>query len=127
MNHNIEALKNSRRPNWLKKRIRASHLANSESSKVFETLIDASTKGIFLGHLSGECNSPNLVGSEILQWQSENTPPWDWYICERDVSGKVVHFNGKKISTKMDALDPNKIAKNSFLDSRKIRLDEFFK
>ncbi len=126
-NHNIEALKNSKRPNWLKKRIRASHLANSESSEVFDTLIESPTKGIFLGHLSGECNSPNLVGLEIQQWQSENTPPWNWYICKRDTSGKMAHFNGKKIRTDMDALDPNKIDKSFLLNSKKFRLDEFFK
>ena len=127
MNHDIEALRSSKRPIWLKKRIRASHLANSESSKIFDSLVESPVKGVFLGHLSGECNSPNLVGSEIQQWHSENTPLWNWFICERDVSGKVVHFNGMKIETEMKPLDTADFQKSDISINNEIKLDDFFK
>ena len=126
MNHGIEALKSSRRPYWLKKRIRESHLANSESTKAFDSLNDSSAKAIFLGHLSGECNSPNLVGSEIQKWHSENSYSWNWFICRRDMSGKAVQFDGHRIRTEMEALDPNKQDKKPSLTRDRVRLDEFF-
>lgn len=111
--HNIEALKNSRRPHWLKKRIRESHLANSESSRVFDSSFDSAAKAIFLDHLSGECNSPNLVGLEIQKWHSENSYSWNWYICRCDISGKAVQFDCHKIITEMEAFDPTKQVKKS--------------
>lgn len=126
MNHNIEALKNSSRPYWLKKRIRESHLANSESTRVFDSLNDSSTKAIFLGHLSGECNSPNLVGSEIHRWHSENSYSWSWFICRRDISGKAVQFDGHRIRTEMEALDPNRQDKKPKASPDRVKLDEFF-
>ncbi|MHA2306655.1 MAG: MBL fold metallo-hydrolase [Candidatus Hodarchaeales archaeon] len=126
MNHDIKALKNSRRPHWLKKRIRESHLANSESTRVFESLNDSSTKAIFLGHLSGECNSPNLVGSEIQSWHLENSSSWNWYVCRRDISGKAVHFDGHTIKTVMEPLDPNRQDKKSQSTPDRVKLDEFF-
>lgn len=127
MNHDIEALKSSKRPIWLKKRIQASHLANSESSDVFKTLIDGSTKAVFLGHLSGECNSPNLVGSEVRRWHSENQSSWDWYICKRDISGTVVRFDGQKVKTEMNPIDLTKKSSSNVSSDKKIKLDEFFK
>ncbi|MHA2225411.1 MAG: MBL fold metallo-hydrolase [Candidatus Hodarchaeales archaeon] len=103
-NHDTDSLFSSRRPYWLKKRIRATHLANNESRATFNSLLGSSVKALFLGHLSGECNSPDLVTNEVSIWQASKEVQWKWFICQRDRPGELVELdrNRLKIKTQKD-------------------------
>jgi hypothetical protein len=95
-NHDIPLLWRSTRPPWLKRRIRSNHLANEESNSVLSSLVDSDIKGMFLGHLSGECNSPELVAYELTQL--EIPVKWEWFICRRTRMGTRVEHNGEQLS-----------------------------
>jgi len=64
-NHDLQMLESSRRPDWLKQRIREiGHLSNEQSGLfVSEILGHAGTppQAIVLAHLSRECNTPALA------------------------------------------------------------------
>jgi phosphoribosyl 1,2-cyclic phosphodiesterase len=64
-NHDLRMLESSRRPVWLKQRIRdVGHLSNDQSACfVLDILGQAHTppQAIVLAHLSGECNTPALA------------------------------------------------------------------
>lgn len=98
-NHDKEMLKNSRRPYFLKERIKKTHLSNVSTIKILESVISKQTKALFLGHLSGECNTPNTVGKLISRFQSyckEKVPEksnWKWIICTRDESSTLVKYD----------------------------------
>lgn len=74
-NHDVEMLENSRRPPWLKRRIRErGHLSNEQSCEMLLGIFDISTKlpkTIMPAHISQECNTnalavvhmENLLGS----------------------------------------------------------------
>lgn len=59
-NYDPTMLRNSHRPDWLKKRIRGKqgHLSNGKSARYLSRLIGEKTKAVYLGHLSLECNTP---------------------------------------------------------------------
>ena len=59
-NYEPRLLEESSRPKWLKDRIRGKHghLSNLDCSRYLRKLIGEKTKGIFLAHLSEECNTP---------------------------------------------------------------------
>jgi phosphoribosyl 1,2-cyclic phosphodiesterase len=91
MNHDVPALYMSNRPRWLKQRIIASHLSNEQTLEIFDNLLDYSPKILFFGHLSGECNSPNIVKNSIAKWGMDREElPWNCFICRRDKPGAVV-------------------------------------
>jgi phosphoribosyl 1,2-cyclic phosphodiesterase len=58
-NHDYRMLMASKRPAILKKRIHSNHghLSNVESASYLSSLIGNNTKGIYLAHLSEECNT----------------------------------------------------------------------
>lgn len=58
-NHDYRMLMASKRPAILKKRIHSDrgHLSNAESASYLSSLIGDDTKGIYLAHLSEECNT----------------------------------------------------------------------
>ena len=62
-NHDLEMLKNSKRPYAIKKRImsRHGHLNNNDAISSFCELFAENTKQLFLVHISGECNDRNLL------------------------------------------------------------------
>ncbi len=60
-NHDLDMLENSRRPIWLKKRIRErGHLSNGQCAETIKSAIEKSKRppeSIFLAHVSQECNT----------------------------------------------------------------------
>lgn len=62
-NHDLAMLKESKRPEWLKKRIKGDcgHLSNTQSAKYMLSLVSEKTKHIYLAHLSEECNTPKAA------------------------------------------------------------------
>lgn len=59
-NHDALMLLRSKRPLALKRRIRSDlgHLSNADSAEYMADFVTDETKGIFLAHLSEECNTP---------------------------------------------------------------------
>ena len=62
-NHDVKMLRESPRPTWLKRRIRSAcgHLSNDECANYLSMLIGEKTKQIFLGHISDDCNRPEIA------------------------------------------------------------------
>jgi phosphoribosyl 1,2-cyclic phosphodiesterase len=62
-NHDYRMLLHSHRPASLKHRIHSDvgHLSNSDSAFYMTELVTPDTKGIYLAHLSEECNAPELA------------------------------------------------------------------
>ncbi len=62
-NHDLKMLYTSHRSICLKQRIHSDHghLSNMESAQYMSTLIGEQTKGIYLAHLSQECNTEQLA------------------------------------------------------------------
>ncbi|MHA1168267.1 MAG: MBL fold metallo-hydrolase [Candidatus Hodarchaeales archaeon] len=91
MNHDIDLLLKSKRPLFLKRRIRACHLANEETLGYLGQLKQGNIKNLFIGHLSGECNSPEQVEEAISFWEESNgRPKWSWSVCDRYKPSKMV-------------------------------------
>lgn len=68
-NHDYKMLLHSHRPACLKHRIHSDvgHLSNSDSAFYMAEEVGEATKGIFLAHLSEECNTPELALSTYEQ------------------------------------------------------------
>ena len=62
-NHDLKMLANSSRPLHLKRRImsRHGHLSNEDAMRSLDHLLCEKTRYLLFGHLSSECNDPNLV------------------------------------------------------------------
>lgn len=62
-NHDEDMLKQARRPWSLKQRIagRQGHLSNRQAARLVGELADNNTHTVFLAHLSGDCNSPEIA------------------------------------------------------------------
>lgn len=62
-NHDYKMLLHSHRPASLKHRIHSDygHLSNSDSAFYLADCVSSATKGIYLAHLSEECNTPELA------------------------------------------------------------------
>lgn len=62
-NYEPKMLEESSRPRWLKDRIRGKHghLSNLDCCRYLGKVISPKTKGIFLAHLSEECNAPEVA------------------------------------------------------------------
>lgn len=71
-NHDLKMLQESNRPWSLKQRIagRHGHLSNEDAAAAAEEIMSAELRHIYLGHLSRECNRPDIahrVMNERLQ------------------------------------------------------------
>ena len=68
-NHDLKMLQDSSRPWSLKQRIagRHGHLSNTEAADAAEAIMSADLKHLYLGHLSRECNEPQLAKRVILE------------------------------------------------------------
>jgi phosphoribosyl 1,2-cyclic phosphodiesterase len=97
-NFDIEKLKQSKRPEWLKYRIRLNHLSNKDSSVLLQNLSKDRIKGVILGHLSEECNSPELIREWVRLWSNHYKPNWDWFLAPRDSASNLIEV--KKTSIK---------------------------
>lgn len=120
MNHNTDLLKVSNRPYWLKKRIKRAHLSNNQTISLINNIFekDNKLKAVIMGHLSGECNNPDLVASTISAWQYSREKACQWYIAQRDRSTGIIELQDDILFTKMQPIE----IKNRFL-AKKIRND----
>jgi phosphoribosyl 1,2-cyclic phosphodiesterase len=86
-NHDYKMLLHSHRPASLKHRIHSDvgHLSNSDSAHYMAEIIDANTQGVYLAHLSEECNTPELAKQAYLQafQQSGILFPEEKIICAK--------------------------------------------
>ncbi len=67
-NHDVKMLQDCPRRPWsLKQRIlgRHGHLSNEAAAEVAETIMSADLRHVYLGHLSRECNRPELAHSVL--------------------------------------------------------------
>ena len=62
-NHDLKMLQESSRPWSLKQRIagRHGHLSNSDAADAAQAIMSADLRHLYLGHLSRECNNPELA------------------------------------------------------------------
>lgn len=86
-NHDYKMLLHSHRPASLKRRIHSDlgHLSNSDSAHYAAELVSPATKGIYLAHLSEECNTP-VLAKEAYQFAFEQAGipfPQDHVICAK--------------------------------------------
>lgn len=96
-NFDIEKLKNSKRPEWLKYRIRLNHLSNNNTSLLLQNLSKERIKGVLLGHLSEECNSPDLVREWVRHWSNHHKPQWEWFLAPRTSASDFITLNNEYI------------------------------
>ena len=80
-NHDIELLNKSRRPYWLKQRIKKTHLSNNKFLQLAKQIISDRTKAVYLGHLSGECNDESIVVKQMEKFTK--VQPVNWVVCTR--------------------------------------------
>jgi phosphoribosyl 1,2-cyclic phosphodiesterase len=68
-NHDLKMLQDSGRPWSLKQRIagRHGHLSNAEAADAAEQIMSAELRHLYLGHLSRECNRPQLAREVICE------------------------------------------------------------
>lgn len=94
-NYDIGMLARSRRPAMLKARIRKNHMSNVDTLRVIEQIDSERIKVLFMAHLSGECNSPDIVAKGLRELANslDRTSPWDWVIATRDASSTLVELN----------------------------------
>lgn len=66
-NHDLQMLRNGSYPYYLKRRILsdAGHLSNDDCGKLCTMLAKSGTKAFWLGHLSGENNTPDLAYNTV--------------------------------------------------------------
>jgi phosphoribosyl 1,2-cyclic phosphodiesterase len=67
-NHDLKMLQESGRPWSLKQRIagRHGHLSNADAAEAAEAIMSADLRHLYLGHLSRECNRPELAEQVML-------------------------------------------------------------
>ncbi len=85
-NHDIDMLKKSEYPQYLKKRIsgRFGHLSNDSAADFIERSATDSTKNVFFLHLSQNNNSPGLIEQIIESRLSGKFPDTAFHISCRD-------------------------------------------
>lgn len=74
-NHDIKMLETSRRPSWLKQRIRETHLSNDECAGFLTEAISRSRRlpqAVILAHISQQCNTNFLARNRTQQALSRN-------------------------------------------------------
>jgi len=89
-NHDKQMLADSRRPAWLKRRIRETHLSNDETLNVLKHVVGEQTKMVALAHLSGACNSPEEVIRQVHRYNLDSDTTWDWVVCTRDARSSLI-------------------------------------
>jgi phosphoribosyl 1,2-cyclic phosphodiesterase len=69
-NHDVKMLQeDTRRPGSLKQRIlsRHGHLSNDGAADVAEQILSANLRHLFLGHISQDCNRPELARQTVWE------------------------------------------------------------
>jgi phosphoribosyl 1,2-cyclic phosphodiesterase len=86
-NHDKELLDKSKRPYWLKNRIRKTHLSNNKFLELSKQIVSERTKVAYLGHLSGECNDENIVYNHMVEFSKKY--PVNWVISTRSRGSSI--------------------------------------
>ncbi len=75
-NHDVLMQKRSGRPWYLINRVLSEkgHLSNEQCCEYLKTIVTKHTKRIIFGHISEECNTPELVVSTCLEAFNNNLP-----------------------------------------------------
>lgn len=96
-NYDEELLAKSRRPIWLKQRIKKVHLSNKNATEIINSTKLDKTKAILLGHFSGECNSLDKITIGLREniKESKILNELQWRLCPRDKSSNIVEFECK--------------------------------
>jgi len=80
------------RPWPVKQRImsRHGHLSNAAAASVIEQLLPGKIERVVLGHLSRDCNTPELAKGAVqsLLWQSGRTEVEIFCADQREISGR---------------------------------------
>ncbi|MDH5404439.1 MAG: MBL fold metallo-hydrolase, partial [Candidatus Heimdallarchaeota archaeon] len=118
-NHDLAMLNQSRRPNWLKYRIKNTHLSNLQTKQILVNLIDSEVQMVYLAHLSGECNSINEVAISVNQVYSQQSK-WKWCICPRYEVSSITTFNSGNLSIS------NGITNETYKKLINFKLDSYF-
>lgn len=113
-NHDIDLLNKSRRPFWLKSRIRKTHLSNDKFIQLCRQIISERTKVAYLGHLSGECNDESLLYDQMQKFNPKDSI--NWVISTRSRSSSLFKM-AKDIFTIEGGL-------SNFNDDRKLDLSD---
>ena len=96
-NHDLQALKYSQRSDHLKNRIRENHLSNKQAGEILTKILNIRDKerikSVLVGHLSGECNSPELIREWLRTWQQKNKSNIDFYLCPRDMASDYLEVS----------------------------------
>jgi phosphoribosyl 1,2-cyclic phosphodiesterase len=68
-NHDERLVTNAKRPWSLKQRVlgRQGHLSNRHAAELLAQVADANLQAVFLAHLSGECNRPELAQDTVAK------------------------------------------------------------
>lgn len=68
-NHDERLVTNAKRPWSLKQRVlgRQGHLSNRYAGELLTQVADANLQAVFLAHLSGECNRPELAQDTVVK------------------------------------------------------------
>ena len=69
-NHDLKLLQDDTRRPWsIKQRIlsRHGHLSNAAAAEAAEQIVSAELRQLYLGHLSGDCNRPELAHATVSQ------------------------------------------------------------
>ncbi|MFX1512098.1 MAG: MBL fold metallo-hydrolase [Promethearchaeota archaeon] len=98
MNHDTNSLARSFRPYFLKERIKRTHLSNVKALQGLRKVDDTKLRAIFTGHISDECNSPELIGIEIKTWSKEEKRSWEWFLAPRTQSSDFVEISSSGIN-----------------------------
>ena len=93
-NHDIDMLKISRYPAYLKKRIggRFGHLSNDSAARFIEQAATDRTRHVFFLHLSQNNNSPGLVEELIRNRLSARFPSASFHIASRDHPSDLIEL-----------------------------------
>ena len=88
-NHDIKLLQDDTKRPWsVKQRIlsRHGHLSNEAAATLLGEIVNEKTKHIFLGHLSRDCNSPELAMRAVTQkLQSIGSQHWALTVAAQDL------------------------------------------
>lgn len=117
-NFEPELLNRSKRPVWLKRRIINTHLSNEKYIKIIKRVLSKTTKCVISGHISGECNRPEIVAE--MKRNSLNSKSVEWIVCSRfEKSPKL------KITDDQTLIEGG-LTSRSKVDKLEHTLDEFF-
>ena len=97
-NHDIQMERRSRRPRYLKERVLSDlgHLSNIDSALYMTRLIGPHTKGIYLGHISDDCNTHDIALRTHRETYEKEGIDWTRYDLRCTSQSDIVIGGDKK-------------------------------